>query len=170
MPSFKEMVEKYKKRRHDTVVDAVTTGLSLADNVTVDLGLLEDTGVATEIAETVSNVLPFAVIAVTEQCKVLLGKKTGAAGAGDAAYRMVKTGAAMGVGALAALAGGPMGVGAAVTAAGAGAVVALPAAVSARVIMDRYRGYALMGHRVSLRTQRLKALNTARLSRTSAGE
>lgn len=157
MPSFKEMVEKYKKRRHDTVVDAVTTGLSLADNVTVDLGLLEDTGVATEIAETVSNVLPFAVIAVTEQCKVLLDKKTGAAGAGDAAYRMVKTGAAMGVGA-------------AVTAAGAGAVVALPAAVSARVIMDRYRGYALMGHRVSLRTQRLKALNTARLSRTSAGE
>ena len=157
MPSFKEMVEKYKKRLHDTVVDAVTTGLSLADNVTVDLGLLEDTGVATEIAETVSNVLPFAVIAVTEQCKVLLGKKTGAAGAGDAAYRMVKTGAAMGVGA-------------AVTAAGAGAVVALPAAVSARVIMDRYRGYALMGHRVSLRTQRLKALNTARLSRTSAGE
>lgn len=148
MPSFKEMVEKYKKRRHDTVVDAVTTGLSLADNVTVDLGLLEDTGVATEIAETVSNVLPFAVIAVTEQCKVLLGKKTGAAGAGDAAYRMVKTGAAMGVGA-------------AVTAAGAGAVVALPAAVSARVIMDRYRGHALMGHRVSLRTQRLKALNTA---------
>ena len=157
MPSFKEMVEKYKKRRPDTVVDAVTTGLSLADNVTVDLGLLEDTGVATEIAETVSNVLPFAVIAVTEQCKVLLGKKTGAAGAGDAAYRMVKTGAAMGVGA-------------AVTAAGAGAVVALPAAVSARVIMDRYRGHALMGHRVSLRTQRLKALNTARLSRTSAGE
>ncbi len=157
MPSFKEMVEKYKKRRHDTVVDAVTTGLSLADNVTVDLGLLEDTGVATEIAETVSNVLPFAVIAVTEQCKVLLGKKTGAAGAGDAAYRMVKTGAAMGVGA-------------AVTAAGAGAVVALPAAVSARVIMDRYRGHALMGHRVSLRTQRLKALNTARISRTSAGE
>lgn len=157
MPSFKEMVEKYKKRRHDTVVDAVTIGLSLADNVTVDLGLLEDTGVATEIAETVSNVLPFAVIAVTEQCKVLLGKKTGAAGAGDAAYRMVKTGAAMGVGA-------------AVTAAGAGAVVALPAAVSARVIMDRYRGHALMGHRVSLRTQRLKALNTARLSRTSAGE
>lgn len=85
MPSFKEMVEKYKKRRHDTVVDAVTTGLSLADNVTVDLGLLEDTGVATEIAETVSNVLPFAVIAVTEQCKVLLGKKTGAAGRGTPA-------------------------------------------------------------------------------------
>ena len=72
MPSFKEMVEKYKKRKHDTVVDAVTTGLSLADNVTVDLGLLDDTGITAEIAETVSNVLPFAVIAITEQCNVLL--------------------------------------------------------------------------------------------------
>ena len=45
MPSFKELVQRYKKRRHDTVVDAVTTGLSMADNVTVDMGLLEDTGV-----------------------------------------------------------------------------------------------------------------------------
>ena len=153
MPSFKEMVEKYKKRRHDTVVDAVTTGLSLADNVTVDLGLLDDTG----LIDALTAAAPFALIAVTEQMQVILGKKTGRAGLSDAVRRMLKTGAAMGVGA-------------AVTAAGAGAVVALPAAVSARVIMDRYRGYALMGHRVSLRTQRLKALNTARLSRTSAGE
>ena len=157
MPSFKEMVEKYKKRKHDTVVDAVTTGLSLADNITVDLGLLDDTGITAEIAETVSNVLPFAVIAITEQCNVLLGKKTGSAGAGDAAYRMIKTGAAMGVGA-------------AVVAAGAGAAVALPAAVGARVIMDRYRGHALTGHRVSQRTQRLRAINTARLTRLESGE
>lgn len=157
MPSFDELVERYKKRRHDTVVDAVTTGLSLADNVTVDLGLLEDTGIAAEIAESVSCVLPFAVIAVTEQCSVLLGKKTGTAGAGDAAYRMIKTGAAMGVGA-------------AVTAAGAGAAVALPAAVSVRVLLDRYRGHALVGHRVSLRTQRLCAISTARFGRKSEEE
>ena len=149
MPSFNELVNKYKKRRHDTVMDAVTTGLSLADNVSVDLGLLEDTGIVTETLETVSGVLPFAVIAVTEQCKVLLGRKTGVAGASDAAYRMVKTGAAMGVGA-------------AVTAAGAGAVAALPAAVSVRVLMDHYRSRALTGHRVSLRTQRLRAINAER--------
>lgn len=148
MPSFAEMVEKYKKRRHDTVVDAVTTGMSLADNVSVDLGLLEDTGIVTETLETVSGVLPFAVIAVTEQCKVLLGRKTGVAGASDAAFRMMKTGVAMGVGA-------------AVTTAGAGAVAALPAAMGVRVLLDRYRGRSLTGYRVSLRTQRLRALNEA---------
>ena len=149
MPMFGELVNKYKKRRHDTVMDAVTTGLSLADNVSVDLGLLEDTGIVTETLETVSGVLPFAVIAVTEECRVLLGKKTGVAATSDAAYRMIKTGTAMGVGA-------------AVVAAGAGAAAALPAAVGVRVLLDRYRGKALTGHRVHLRTQRLRALRAAR--------
>ena len=144
MPSFKEMVEKYKKRRHDTVVDAVTTGLSLADNVTVDLGLLEDTGVATEIAETVSNVLPFAVIAVTEQCKVLLGKKTGKSGMKDGAFRMAKTGAAMSIGG-------------AVTAA-AGFWAALPVTMGVRAMFDRYRSKALTNHRVQGRIDRLREL------------
>ena len=148
MPSFTELVNKYKKRRHDTVMDAVTTGLSMAKNVSVDLGLLEDTGIVNESIETVGGVLPFAVIAVTEECRVLLGKKSGVAGASDAAFRMIKTGAAMGVGA-------------AVVAAGAGAMVALPAAVGARVLMDRYRGKALIGHRVHMRTQRLKTLRAA---------
>ena len=152
MPAFNELVEKYKKRRHDTVVDAVTTGLSMAESVTADLGLLEDTGILTDTLETVGGVLPFAVIAVTEECKVLLGKKTGSAGAGDAAYRMLKTGAAMGVGA-------------AVIATGIGAVVALPAAVGVRVLMDRYRAKTLTGYRVSMRTKRLKALRDARESR-----
>jgi len=149
MPSFKELVERYKKRRHDTLVDAVSAGLSLADNVSVDLGLLEDTGIVTETLETVSGVLPFSVIAVTEGCRVLMGKKTGVAATSDAAYRMIKTGAAMGVGA-------------AVLAAGGGAVAALPVAVGSRVLLDRYRSKALTGHRVSQRVQRLRALRAAR--------
>lgn len=148
LPSFNELVNKYKKRRHDTLVDAVSTGLSLADHVSVDLGLLDDSGVLSETLETVSGVLPFSVIAVTEGCKALLGKKTGVAATSDAAYRMIKTGTAMGVGA-------------AVMAAGVGAVAALPAAVGTRVLLDRYRGKALLGHRVSLRTQRLQALRAA---------
>lgn len=148
MPAFDELVNKYKKRRHDTVVDAVTAGLSLADNVSVDLGLLEDTGIVTDALETVSNVLPFSVIAVTEGCQVLMGKKTGVAATSDAAFRMIKTGTAMGVGA-------------AVIAAGAGAVAALPAAVGSRLLLDRYRGKALTGHRVHLRTQRLRALRAS---------
>ncbi|MBR5232543.1 MAG: hypothetical protein IKW00_09915 [Clostridia bacterium] len=145
MPAYRELVQHYKNRRRTDVVDAVTAGLSLADDVAVDLGLLEDTGLAGEIVETAAGVLPFAVIAVTEQCNVLLGKKTAAAGAGDAAYRMIKTGAAMGAGAAA-------------VAAGASAAVALPVAVGARLVLDRYRCRTLTGYRVSQRTQRLKAL------------
>lgn len=145
MPAYQELVEKYKKRRRTDVVDAVTAGLSLADNVAVDLGVLEDTGLASEMAETVAGVLPFAVIAVTEQCNVLLGKKTATAGASDATYRILKTGAAMGAGAAA-------------VAAGAGAMAALPVAVATRMILDRYRSRTLTGYRVSQRAQRLKAL------------
>ncbi len=145
MPAYQELVEKYKKRRRTDVVDAVTAGLSLADNVAVDLGVLEDTGLASEMAETVAGVLPFAVIAVTEQCNVLLGKKTATAGASDATYRMIKTGAAMGAGAAA-------------VAAGAGAMAALPVAVATRLILDKYRNRSMTGFRVSQRSQRLKAL------------
>ena len=142
---YQELVEKYRTRRRTDIVDAVTTGLSLADNVAVDLGVLEDTGLASEMAETVAGVLPFAVIAVTEQCNVLLGRKTATAGAGDAAYRFIKTGASMGAGAAA-------------MAAGASAVAALPVAVAARLILDHYRSRSLTGYRVSQRSQRLKAL------------
>ena len=149
---YQELVDKYKKRRRTDVVDAVTTGLSLADNVAVDLGILEDTGLASEMAETVAGVLPFAVIAVTEQCNVLLGKKTATAGAGDATYRFIKTGAAMGAGAAA-------------IAAGASAVAALPVAVATRLILDHYRGRNLTGYRVSQRSQRLKALVRERSTR-----
>ncbi|MBR6788137.1 MAG: hypothetical protein IKM26_09495 [Clostridia bacterium] len=145
MPAYQELVEKYKKRRRTDIVDAVTTGLSLADNVAVDLGVLEDTGLASEMAETVAGVLPFAVIAVTEQCNVLLGKKTATAGASDATYRIIKTGAAMGAGAAA-------------VAAGAGAMAALPVAVATRLILDKYRNRSMTGFRVSQRSQRLKAL------------
>ena len=145
MSAYQELVEKYKKRRRTDIVDAVTTGLSLADNVAVDLGVLEDTGLASEMAETVAGVLPFAVIAVTEQCNVLLGKKTATAGASDATYRMIKTGAAMGAGAAA-------------VAAGAGAMAALPVAVATRLILDKYRNRSMTGFRVSQRSQRLKAL------------
>ena len=147
MPAFDDLVNKYKKRRHDTVVDAVTAGLSLADNVSADLGLLDDTGVTADLLDTFSNVLPFSVIAVDESCRVIMGKKTGVAATSDAAFRMIKTGAAMGVGA-------------AVVAVGAGAAVALPAAVSSRVLLDRYHGKTLTGHRVYMRTQRLRALRS----------
>ena len=103
MASYDELVKKYTKRRKDTLVDAVTTGLSYADNVAVEIGVLEDTGILTDALETASTVLPFAVIAITEQMKVVMGKKDGKTGLSDALFRMVKTGAALTVGAAAAI-------------------------------------------------------------------
>ncbi len=146
MPEYHELLTKYTKRKKDTLLDTVAAGLSYADNVAVDLGLLEDIG----MLDALTAAAPFAVIAVTEQMKVIMGRKTGAAGFSDAIRRMVKTGAAMGVGALAGLAAGP--------------IAAVPAAMGARVVLSRYKSRALLGMRVQERTERLRALRAQRES------
>ena len=142
MPDFQTLVQKYERRRRDTVVDAVTTGLAYADNVAVDLGLMEDSGVL----DAVTVAAPFAVIAVTEQLQVILGRKTGKAGLSDGVQRMLKTGAAMGAGALAA----------------AGAVAAVPAAMGTRILLKHYQSKSLLGLRVQDRIARLRALEERR--------
>ena len=43
--TYEEIVKEYKKRQHDTVVDTIATGLTYMDEVAVDSGLLEETGV-----------------------------------------------------------------------------------------------------------------------------
>ncbi len=145
MATYQELIVKYKKRQHDTVMDAVAAGLAYADNVAVDLGLLQDTGIVNDVLDTVCVAAPFVLIAVTEQFKVIMGKKTGRAGMGDAVYRMLKTGAAMGVGALAGAAGGVF--------------AALPAAMGTRAMMDKYKSKALTSVRVAGRVERLRGIN-----------
>ena len=144
MASYEELVKKYGKRRKETLVDTVTAGLSYADQVAVDLGLMEDNAVV----DTLTAAAPFAVIAVTEQMRVILGKKTGRAGFSDAVQRMLKTGAAMGVGALAAAA--------------AGSAAAIPAAMGTRVLLSKYKSKSLLTLRVRERTGRLRALREQR--------
>ena len=148
---FDQLVTRYKKRQRDTLIDSVSTGLSYGSDVAVDLGLVEDTGLLTEITDTVGTALPFAVIAVTEQAKVIMGKKSQKAAMENTVYRMVKTGAAMGVGALAATVGG--------------VAAAIPAAVGVRVMMDHYKSKALLGNRVAGRTARLRELTEKRSKR-----
>jgi len=63
----------------------------------------------------------------------------------DGAYRMVKTGAALGVGTA--------------VAAGAGFWAAIPVTMGVRALFDRYRSKALTGMRVQGRINRLKELN-----------
>lgn len=149
MADFAALVEKYKSRKKDTLIDSVTCGLSYADHIAVDLGLLE----GSDILEAVSTAAPFAVIAVTEEMQVILGKKTGKAGFSDALQRMFKTGAAMGVGAIAATVAGP--------------AVAMPAAVGTRILMKKYQSKALLSLRVQDRMQRLKALRIKQTEKTA---
>ena len=147
MPRYEELVQKYTKRKKDTLMDSLTAGLSYADNVAVDFGLLEDSG----LIESLTVAAPFAIIAVTEQMKVILGKKTGKAGFSDAVRRMLRTGAAMGVGAVAGLAAGP--------------IAAIPASMGTRAMLSHFKSNALLGMRVEERTERLHALRVQRDNR-----
>jgi len=143
--TYEEIVAGYRKRQRDTVVDTLATGLTYMDEIAVDSGLLEETGLMTELMENVTGILPFAIITVSEGSKILLKKKPGKTGVKDGAFRMAKTGAAMGVGA--AVAGA------------AGFWAAIPVTMGVRALFDRYRSKALTGHRVQNRIDRLKELN-----------
>ena len=143
--TYQEKLTDWKKQRRRTLVDALSTGLTFVDEICVDSGLLEETGLMTELTSSVCGALPFVIIAVTEGSRVILGRKPAETGAKDTAWRMAKTGAALGVGA-------------AVTAA-VGFWPALPVTIGVRALMDSCRSRALTGLRVRERTDRLRALN-----------
>ena len=145
MKNYQEMLASYRKRQRNTVVDAIATGLTFMDEIAVDSGLLEETGLLAELTESVCGALPFAIIAVQEGSKVILGLKPAANGVQDSAFRMAKTGAALGVGGA--------------VAAGAGFWAAIPVTMGVRALFDRYRSKALTGARVQGRINRLKELN-----------
>ena len=145
MKTYEELVKEYRKRQHDTVVDTLATGLTYMDEIAVDTGLLEETGLMTELTESITGLLPFVIISVSEGSKVLLGRKPGKTGLKDGAFRMVKSGAAMGVGAMVAGATGFWG--------------AIPVTMGVRALFDRYRSKTLTGMRVQGRINRLQELN-----------
>ena len=155
MKTYQEMLDAYRKRQRSTVVDALATGLTYMDEIAVDTGLLAETGLLDELTGAVCGALPFAIIAVQEGSKVVLGLKPAANGVQDGAYRMVKTGAALGVGTA--------------VAAGAGFWAAIPVTMGVRALFDRYRSKALTGMRVQGRINRLKELN-AQLRQTEPQE
>lgn len=142
MPEFDELVERYDQRRKkDTVVDSVTAGASYVDNVAAGLGVLENTG----LLDAATIIAPIAVIAATEEYKVIKGYKTGKAGLADGLSRACKTGAAMGAGlAASAICGTP--------------IVAVPVAAGVRALLRRYQSRAFLAARVESRIERMKAL------------
>ena len=145
MKTYEELVAEYRKRQHDTVVDTIATGLTYMDEIAVETGLLEETGLLTDLVENATGILPFAVITLSEGSKILLKRKPGKTGLKDGAFRMVKTGAAMGAGAAV------MGA--------AGFWAAIPVTMGVRALFDRYRSKTLTGHRVQGRINRLRELN-----------
>ena len=145
MKTYAEMVEEYRKRQRDTILDTLAAGMTYMDEIAVDTGLLEETGLLAGIADTLTGILPFAIITVTEGAKIILKRKPGKTGLKDGVWRMAKTGAAMGVGA--AVAGA------------AGFFAAIPATMGVQALFDRYRSKALTGRRIQGRINRLKELN-----------
>ena len=145
MKTYEELVKEYRKRQRDTVVDSLATGLSYMEEIAVDSGLLEETGLLTELTESVGSLLPFVIISIHEGSKVILKKKPGKTGLKDGAFRMAKTGAALGVGA--AMTG--------LT----GFWAAIPVTMGVRALFDRYRSRTLTGMRLQGRIDRLKELN-----------
>ena len=146
---YQTLLRKYQKRNRNALTDGISTALSHLDEVSIDLGLLEDSGLLKEILGTVSFGLPFAIIAITEQRAVVFKRKTQKAAIQDTSFRFLKTGAGMAAGA-------------AVMASGLGALPAIPVAVGVRAMLEKYRGSMLTAYRVKGRTERLAALNYAR--------
>lgn len=145
MAKYSELLERYKKRKNETLVDSVTSTLTCVDEVAVGLGLLDSAQAATEIIDNVFDVVPFVTIAVTEGSKVILKKKKVSSAVKDASYRAVKSGAAMAVGA-------------GVVAAGGG-VLALPASMSVRFFLDKYKFKLLLCNRLEDRITTMNYLN-----------
>ena len=80
MKTYEEIVREYRKRQHDTVVDTIATGLTYVDKIAVDTGLLEETGLLAELSGSITGVLPFVIISVTELTKKKKKKKPGKTG------------------------------------------------------------------------------------------
>ncbi|MCL2320662.1 MAG: hypothetical protein FWC47_00995 [Oscillospiraceae bacterium] len=134
MSTYDELLERYKKRKNETLVDTITTGLTCADEVAVQLGLFDSFSIFTHVIDNVLDIIPFLIIVATEGSKVILGKKKVSKAVKDASYRSIKSGTAMAVGA-------------GVTAIGGG-ILALPAAVSVRFFFDKYKSKAMLKRRL----------------------
>ncbi len=144
MRSYEEIKKGYQKRQRDTLIDSLATGLNYVDEICVEAGILDKAGILDDLLGGAFTALPFVLIAVTEQCKVILGRKPAKTGLVDAAFRMAKTGTAMGIGA--------------VVAGSAGFAAAIPVSIGVRAAFDRYRMKVFTGKRVLMRTQRMRQM------------
>ena len=145
MKTYEELVRRYRRRNRHNAADAAYAGLTYADELATQAGLLIDSEPVAAVLDVTGMALPFVSIAVNEGYKVLTGRKPASVGLWDSVDRMTKTAAAIGLGSAAAAA--------------MGLWAAVPAAMGGRLLLDRCHSRALAGRRIQLRTERLRALN-----------
>lgn len=145
MATYNELVERYKRRKNETLVDTIAAGLTCADEIAMDLGAFDSFGIFEEVIDNTLDIIPFVIIIATEGSKVILGKKDAESAVKDASYRTLKSGAAIAVGA-------------GVTAV-AGGAFALPAAISVRYFFDKYKSKSMLSRRVEDRICTMRYLN-----------
>lgn len=144
MASYDTLREKYRKRQRDTLIDTITVGLSCADEMMLDLGILDGVGDSLDVLSDLFGALPFLLIVAGEGSKVILGKKDGSSAAKSAAFRAVKSGTAMAIGA-----------GVAMT---VGGIAAMPAAVAVHLLFERHKSRMLLSRRLENRIQSVRFL------------
>ena len=144
MATYEALRERYRGRRRDALVDTVTVGLTCADEMMLDMGLLDGLGDSVKLLDGVLDALPFVFIVASEGAKVALGRKAITSAAKHAAFRATKTGAAMAVGAGVAIA--------------AGGLAALPVAVAVHLVFERCKSKILLNRRLKGRIETLRFL------------
>lgn len=155
---FQEMVDRYQKRQKSSaLIDSVFSGLSFADEAGAQMGFPMEKALSVSV-NLISLGLPFALIALTEQTRVWRGRKTQTAAFSDMRRRGLKTGASMGAGALATLCG-------------AGAALAIPVSMAARILSEKAEKQFIRRGRIRERSQRLRAMRQKMLyQKTEARE
>ncbi len=149
MATYASLKQKYEKRQRDTLIDTITTGLTYADEIAVDLGLIDGISDTATQLDTLFDALPFVMIIATEGSKVILGKKHPKAATKSAGFRAAKSGAAMAIGAS--------------VAALAGTIAAVPVAIGVRMLFDQYKSRATLGRRLQNRVDTLRFIRQKRM-------
>ncbi|MGI6739390.1 MAG: hypothetical protein ACOX54_08505 [Christensenellales bacterium] len=149
MANLKELFEHYKSRDKSIIVDSIALGASFVDEMSIGLGLIENTDVLMDTVSPISTALPFATVVLHEGSNVLFKHKSLKAGNQDTRYRLVRNGASLVLGTM-------------LNCIGAG-IIALPCAIGLRLTLNRFRSKILTSYRVEKRIERIKALQQKEL-------
>jgi len=95
MANLKELFEHYKSRDKSIIVDSIALGASFVDEMSIGLGLIENTDVLMDTVSPISTALPFATVVLHEGSNVLFKHKSLKAGNQDTRYRLVRNGASL---------------------------------------------------------------------------